>query len=168
MYACWKQPLYHQIVLVRDTASIASRVSQAFPLHLAYWNIFTIITDALMWRNNSEVSWLPYSPIRNVIAVSDAATHFCEVLESDTCKIPEQQIGNFTFNLLEDIISWIVFHIKWINTPQYYIEKVGFLLYSYCLTVFLLTHCFLNPFPAKDNYICSWQKLHFFKEGAGA
>ena len=54
--ACCKQPLYHQILLVRDTASIASRVSQAFLLHLAYWNIFTIITDALMWRNNSEKS----------------------------------------------------------------------------------------------------------------
>ena len=26
----------------------------------------------------------------------------------------------------------------------------------------------INPFPAKDKYICSWQKLHFFKEGAGA
>ena len=26
----------------------------------------------------------------------------------------------------------------------------------------------VNPFPAKDKYICSWQKLHFFKEGAGA
>ena len=25
-----------------------------------------------------------------------------------------------------------------------------------------------NPFPAKDKYICSKQKLHFFKEGAGA
>ena len=26
----------------------------------------------------------------------------------------------------------------------------------------------INPFPTKDEYICSWQKLHFFKEGAGA
>ena len=24
---------------------------------------------------------------------------------------------------------------------------------------------FLNPFPAKDKYICLWQKLYFFKEG---
>ena len=23
----------------------------------------------------------------------------------------------------------------------------------------------LNPFPAKDKYICLWQKLYFFKEG---
>ena len=36
--------------------SIASRVSQAFLLHLAYWNIFTIITDAFLWRNISEKS----------------------------------------------------------------------------------------------------------------
>ena len=37
-----------------------------------------------------KVSWLPYLPIRNVIAVSDAATHFCEVLESDKIRLSSE------------------------------------------------------------------------------